>query len=105
MYIAIYEFKVKKEKIDQFKKNWQIVTDAIYEHCGSLGSRLHKSKDELTYIAYAQWPSKEIYENNDGHDHFTDQQQSARADMLGACEDIQTLHLLEVTDDRLQNKV
>jgi hypothetical protein len=38
------------------------MTNLTKLHEGSLGSRLHKQK-ELHYIAYAQWPSKEIFEN------------------------------------------
>ena len=39
------------------------MTNLIKLHEGSLGSRLHKQK-ELHYIAYAQWPSKEIFDNS-----------------------------------------
>ena len=40
------------------------MTNLIKLHEGSLGSRLHKQK-ELHYIAYAQWPSKEIFDNSE----------------------------------------
>ena len=39
------------------------MTKLINLHEGSLGSSLHKQK-ELHYIAYAQWPSKEIFDNS-----------------------------------------
>lgn len=46
------------------------MTKLLRDENGSLGSRLHKTIEELpsdtsvTYIAYAQWPSEEAWLNN-----------------------------------------
>ena len=61
MFIALYRWKLKPGKEDQFRKAWSEVTVAIRENCGSLGSRLHRSEDG-TWVAYAQWPTKELWQ-------------------------------------------
>jgi len=61
MYIALYRWKLKPGKEAQFREAWSEVTRAIRENCGSLGSRLHSSEDG-TWVAYAQWPSKEVFQ-------------------------------------------
>jgi len=59
MYCIIYRFKVIEGKEEDFIKLWSKVTSAFRTNCGALGSRLHIN-DKCDYIAYAQWPSKEI---------------------------------------------
>ncbi len=61
MFIVVLEFNVKPGLENKFLKYWQLTTDIIYKNFGSLGSRLHIS-DTNTYIAYAQWPSLDVYE-------------------------------------------
>ena len=39
----------------QFIDGWKRVTRAIYDTCGSYGSRLHRCEDG-TWLAYARWP-------------------------------------------------
>lgn len=59
MFIVMYEFKIKKGKDEPFIKAWVDHTEFVYAQRGSLGSRLHETETEDTYVAYAQWPSKE----------------------------------------------
>ena len=62
MFTVIYSFKVKPNQVEKFIHGWEGLTKLIYEFERSLGSRLHKV-GELDYIAYAQWPSKETFDN------------------------------------------
>jgi heme-degrading monooxygenase HmoA len=61
MIAAIYQFDVKPGQDKVFIESWKFLTESIYEHRGSLGSRLHKNGDG-TYVAYAQWPSARQFE-------------------------------------------
>lgn len=61
MFIALYRWKLKPGKEEQFREAWSEVTLAIREKFGSLGSRLHHSEDG-TWVAYAQWPTKELWQ-------------------------------------------
>jgi heme-degrading monooxygenase HmoA len=62
MFTAIYRWRLKPGKEDQFIEGWTRVTTAIYAGCGSYGSRLHKCADG-TWLAYAQWPDAATREN------------------------------------------
>ena len=62
MVVYLYRWKLKAEKVEQFKSAWSVVTAGLREHCGSLGSRLHRGNDEI-YYGYAQWPSVEVRNN------------------------------------------
>lgn len=55
MTIFLYRWKIKPGKQKQFEENWSAVTKAIWEQCGSYGSRLHLAQNG-EYIGYAQWP-------------------------------------------------
>ena len=59
MFCIIYRFKIHQGEEETFIKSWEEVTKAFKMHCHALGSRLHKN-DDCEYIAYAQWPSKEV---------------------------------------------
>jgi hypothetical protein len=99
MFIALYEFKVKSGFERQFEENWKIVTEAIFGIRGSLGSRLHISKDG-TYVAYAQWPSEEQYNLEIPLD---DKAQSARQLMKDACISQTVMKLMNVCDELLKS--
>lgn len=97
MFIAFYRWKLKAGKEDQFRAAWAKVTRAIREKCGSLGSRLHKVEDG-TWAAYAQWPTKELWQADRTLDAETN---IARQKMREAIEeDLPELHLT-VSDDLL----
>ena len=58
MIIFLYRWKIKPGKEKQFEDNWVLVTKAIYNECGSYGSRLHLA-DNGEYVGYAQWPDSD----------------------------------------------
>jgi heme-degrading monooxygenase HmoA len=62
MFIAVYEFEVKEGSEAVFRESWLEVTKAIYQRCGSFGSRLHQSDVPNVFVGYAQWPSREQWE-------------------------------------------
>lgn len=86
----------------QFEKNWALFTEAIFRCRGSLGSRLHTTKTMNVYIAYAQWPSEDIY-FSDGDIPYTEAELIARQKMQDSVEESKVLHLMEVCDDRLRS--
>jgi heme-degrading monooxygenase HmoA len=98
MYIVIYEFKVKENNAQKFIDSWTAMTNLLKLHEGSLGSRLHKQK-ELHYMAYAQWPSKEIFDNSGKN--LSENVSEIRKIMKNSCEVIKVLHYLEVVEDLL----
>lgn len=97
MFIALYRWKLKPGKEDQFREAWSQVTLAIREKCGSLGSRLHSSEDG-TWVAYAQWPSKEMWQKDRP---LGDEGDAARRRMSEAIEERLPALYLTVTDDFL----
>lgn len=100
MFIALYEMKVKTGKEKQFERAWAKTTEAIYKKRGTRGSILHKTDKQNIYIAYAQWPSKDIYFNDEGKDTFTKEELETRDSLRVSTEYIKTLHLMDVLDDR-----
>ena len=100
MFIALYRWKLKPGKEDQFREAWSQVTQSIREKCGSLGSRLHSSEDG-TWVAYAQWPSKKAWEADCALD---EKGNAARTRMRDAVEERFPQMLLTVTDDYLVSK-
>ena len=104
MLIALYELRSKSGREKDFEKAWSEVTDAIYATQGSMGSRLHKTETLGHYIAYAQWPSREVYEAANAS-RYSEAQQDALRRMRDAMESADTLYLMEVCDDRLRSDV
>jgi len=98
MFVAIYSFKVHPGKDDQFINAWKELTELILAFEDSLGSRLHKENED-TYIAYAQWKSREQWEN--AGDNLPESSAPIRAEMKAACSEIETIHELEMTEDLL----
>jgi len=60
MFVVMFEFVVKPGFEDQFQTAWAKTTQGIYLFKGSLGSRLHRTTDNV-FIAYAQWPDEQTY--------------------------------------------
>jgi heme-degrading monooxygenase HmoA len=102
MFIAVYEMIAKTGREKEFEIAWADVTEAIYRVRGSLGSRLHLSEKPRVYIAYAQWPSRQIFEDNTRSHSFTPEERAAFTRMSDAAETISTVHKLETVDDRLR---
>lgn len=101
MLVILYRFVAKEGCQDEFERTWAIVTDAIKRTRSSLGSKLHRTEEALTYIAYAQWPSAEVYDGGIGTDLFTEDEKAALASMKESTTKIETVHRMTVVDDRL----
>jgi len=101
MFIAIYKFQVKPGCETQLEDSWGALTDLIYRHEGSLGSRLHRD-EEGSYIAYAQWPDRETWASADNLP--PDLADPVSQKMRESCDKIETIYKLEVTDDRLKTR-
>lgn len=100
MHAVLYSFHVKPGKEQQLITAWEELTQFIYKHENSLGSRLHK-KDDTLYIAYAQWHSKAQYDN--AGSNLPEFANEVRARMKDACTKIETLHQMAVVSDLLQD--
>jgi heme-degrading monooxygenase HmoA len=101
MFAVIYHFNVKRGQEVLFEASWAALTDLIYCHENSLGSRLHKSK-EGKYIAYALWPDQETWKNSG--ELLPPEAKEWRTKLRSSCEQVLTLHEMEVIDDKLMNK-
>ena len=55
IHVVLYRWRLHPGLETSFINAWSRVTAALREHCGSLGSRLHRGSDGLWY-GYAQWP-------------------------------------------------
>jgi heme-degrading monooxygenase HmoA len=60
-FVAIYRWRIAPEKEQQFREAWHAMTEGIYVHRGSHGSRLHRDANGC-YVAIALWPSREAWE-------------------------------------------
>jgi len=100
MFVASYHFEVHPNKNEEFEEAWKEVTQLIYLHCGSLGSRLYKS-GKHSYFGIAQWPNKETWEtgNIEAHDNL-----QWRAKMRECCVKIEHLAELELVHDLWMEK-
>ena len=102
MFCVIYKFTVKPDHEDQFRRHWIAVTKFLYEHAGSLGSRLHRVNPG-EYIGYAQWPARDVWAQQ--RDRSDAELQAHRQAMRNCCESIEVLYELNMTDDWLQREV
>lgn len=101
MFCVVYSFQVKPNLNDQFIKAWHDLTNIIYNNAGSLGSRLHRESNNH-YVAYAQWPDKESWENASAK--LPEESKFISQLMKDSCEKIETLYDLDVIDDLLKNQ-
>lgn len=100
-FTVIYSFQIHEGKDQEFIAAWKGLTELIYEHRGSLGSRLHKLNDS-EYIAYAVWPDKETFA-----DITTTMPDSAaifRSAMRDACSNIETVYEMNVVEDLIKSQ-
>ena len=103
MFCVIYKFKIKEGFNSQFEQSWADFTDAIYRVRGSLGSRLHKTDDSQVYVAYAQWPSREIFEENVPYERNSNEDLLARKNMIETVDGQIERTYLNVFNDKLKN--
>ncbi|WP_237738450.1 antibiotic biosynthesis monooxygenase family protein [Halomonas smyrnensis] len=101
MFVAMYEFEIKDGKEAEFREAWLEVTKAIYQHCGSLGSRLHTSDNPNVLIGYAQWPSREQWEKD--KDVTDERYRLSRQTMRECLVQSRTIYTLDVCDDYLKS--
>jgi len=99
MFAVIYKMETKPGFQQTFEKAWHQLTKLIAKYEGGLGSRLHKESN-LVYIAYAQWPNKETWENSG--DKLPPEANEIRKIMRTATEKIETIHTMQIVDDLLQ---
>ena len=99
MFAVLCLFKTKPGQQETFEKAWEGLTQLIYQYEGSLGSRLHK-KDAFNYLAYAQWPDRNTWENSG--ENLPESADIHRNDMRSSCESIETLYEMEMINDLLQ---
>lgn len=104
MFIVLYEFEIHEGQEAAFEKSWGVVTDAIYRKQGSLGSRLHRSQSPGHYIAYAQWPSAQVFQNS-SHDNYSPEELDAMAAMKATIKHADIQNMLAVADDRLETEL
>lgn len=96
---VVYGATVHVEKQVEYRKGWKGLTELIHKYEGSLGSRLHKVSDEF-YLAYAQWPSKEVFKN--AGVNMPVKADKYRALMNEGCEKFETLYEMELISDLLK---
>jgi quinol monooxygenase YgiN len=99
MFCVLYKFTVKPGYADHFRHHWAAVTQWYYRNAGSLGSRLHRASTG-EFIAYAQWQTRVQWEQH--RERADAELQTHRQAMREACEKMEVLYELEVTDDLIQ---
>lgn len=57
MFAVIYRFKLQPHQEKNYQKYWRTIANYFIDHCGALGSCLHKCQDGL-WLAYSRWPNK-----------------------------------------------
>ena len=99
MFCIIYRFKIHQDKEEKFVQSWVEVTEAFKINCDALGSRLHKN-NEYDYIAYAQWPSKEVRDKAELPENVIN---GAYSKMKSCCKSVEVLFEITPVSDLLEN--
>jgi hypothetical protein len=97
MFCVIYRWRLHAGMEDAFVAAWARLTDAIRARRRGLGSRLHRTGDQL-WLAYAQWPDRGTWEAA-GAAESPDP--GARAAMAAAIAERFDPILLDTVSDRL----
>ncbi len=98
----IYSFKIFEGKEEEFIRCWIELTQLIYEFEGSYGSKLHKVDAHL-FIAYAQWPDRETFEQSGAR--MPEIAQKYRKEMRECCEEIKSeFELNSIVVDLIEEK-
>jgi heme-degrading monooxygenase HmoA len=97
MFAVIYRWKVKPGSEAKFIEAWEVRTREIREEFGTAGSRLHQA-DDGTWIAYAQWPSRQAWE---AAQNGPPGDSEARRVMHQAVESSETLFRMDLVKDLL----
>ncbi|ASK79319.1 antibiotic biosynthesis monooxygenase [Paraphotobacterium marinum] len=100
MFVVVYEFEIFEGKEKNFRESWLKVTESIFKHFGSFGSRLHHSEKSNVMIGYAQWPNREQWQKGTSlKDRIYE---SALNRMLECLIQSKIVYKLEVSDDFFQ---
>lgn len=102
MYCVVYRFTLTQPKLgnqQRFIQVWSKITEYLKQECGALGSRLHQL-DDGRFFAYAQWPSKAIYDAASDHDP-TQEFVKLRLDWAELCEPSEVIFAGEMCSDLL----
>ncbi|MBM1107791.1 antibiotic biosynthesis monooxygenase [Aurantibacter crassamenti] len=99
MHVVIYKFNVINGFENDFEIVWEKLTEAFMNYSGGLGSRLHKD-EEGNYMAYAQWPNKETWEQ--AGSKLPETTNELIQAMKRSCESTDVLFHLDITNDLLQ---
>jgi heme-degrading monooxygenase HmoA len=73
MLIVIYKWTLHPGKEKFFCDAWSEITRLVFARHGSFGSRLHHG-DGNNYLAYAQWPDKQVFEEWLDAEHTPEEQ-------------------------------
>jgi len=65
-FTVLYRWRLHPGQEESFRQGWAGLTHHIARNLGGLGSRLHRLGDG-TYAAYAQWPSRELWQAAQDH--------------------------------------
>jgi len=99
MFAVLYRFITLPGEQESFEMAWKALTGLIYEHQGSMGSRLHRLSVK-EYIAYAQWPDRESWEAS--RTGLLPEADTYRAIMRASCKAIDIQMELDVVSDMLE---
>jgi len=99
-FAVIYHFEVLQGREQEFEQAWRAVTELIYTHEGSFGSRLHRAEGQL-YVAYALWPDRATWEN--AGKLLPPSSVPLKKTMRDCCSSIDTVHTLDVVNDLLKD--
>jgi len=99
MLTVIYSFTLKPNHNKRFIAAWKEMTFLIQQYEGGLVSSLHK-KSEYEYIAYAQWPNRETWEN--AGNNLPPNATNERDKMRICCENMETTFEMDVVEDLLK---
>lgn len=61
MFVAVYWWRVRPGKEEQFREAWRRGTRLITATYGSFGSRLHQDQDGR-FVGYAEWPDEATWQ-------------------------------------------
>ena len=101
MFVAVYWWRLKPGKEEQFRAAWRRGTNLIAARYGGLGSRLHKTLDGR-FVGIAEWPDEATWRAAFDAKMVYDEPATREA-FVDAIEDAATepLLLMDVTDDLL----
>lgn len=105
MFVAVYWWRVKPGKEDQFRAAWRRGTELITARYGSYGSRLHRAVDGR-FVGVAEWPDEATWRRAFDAKMVYDDPET-RATFVDAIADASLEPLLEMalTDDLLTHRI